>query len=162
MRCLKVFGLSSHLMAEDDPLYRREILRLAADAAGAGHLAAPDATATAHNPACGDRVTVELALEDGRISALAHTTQACVLTQASAALLSGSAPGRDRAELEALAASVRGFLEGGPAPEGYGVFDGVAAHAGRHVCVLLPLEAALKALESAEPGAVRPQDQPAS
>ncbi len=138
-------------MAEDDLLYRREILRLAADAAGAGHLAAPDASATAHNPACGDRVTVELALQDGRISALAHATQACVLTQASAALLSGLAPGRDRAELEALSASVRGFLEGGTAPEGYGVFEGVATHVGRHRCVLLPLEAALAALGAAHP-----------
>src|SRR3954468_22852355 len=146
-------------MPEDDPLYRREILRLAADAAGAGHLAAPDASATAHNPACGDRVTVELALADGRISALAHTTQACVLTQASAALLSGLAPGRGQAELGALAAAVQGFLEGGQAPEGYGVFDVVATHAGRHRCVLLPLEAALKALESTQPGTVGAEDQ---
>ena len=28
-------------------------------------------SARAHNPACGDRVTVELALADGRITALA-------------------------------------------------------------------------------------------
>jgi nitrogen fixation NifU-like protein len=142
-------------MAEDDPLYRREILRLAADARGAGRLAKVDGTATAHNPACGDRVTVDLTLAGDRITALAHTTQACVLTQASAALLAGAAPGRDRPGLQALAAAVRGFLAGGPAPEGYGVFDGVGAHAGRHACVLLPLEAALKALESAEEGAVR-------
>lgn len=50
----------------DDPLYRREILRLAADAMGAGHLPSPDATATAHNPACGDRVTVELAVDGAK------------------------------------------------------------------------------------------------
>ena len=135
----------------DDPLYRRELLRLAADARGAGTLPAPDAAATAHNPACGDRVRVELTLDfsdgaDGRVVALAHSARACVLTQASAALLAGLAPGQDRAGLAALAASVRAFLNGGPAPAGYDVFDGVAAHAGRHVCVLLPFEAALKAL----------------
>ena len=141
----------------DDPLYRRELLRLAADATGAGRLAAPDATASVHNPACGDRVTVELALTDGRVTALAHTTQACVLTQASAALLAGMAPGQDRLGLAALAASVQAFLNGAPSPAGYGVFDGVAAHAGRHVCVLLPLQAALEALERAEPGAERTQ-----
>src|SRR5439155_20154587 len=131
--------------------YRRGLLRLAADAAGPGHLAHPHATATVHNPACGDRITVELALQDGRVTAIAHVTQACVLTQASAALLAGAAPGKDRLGLAALAASVRAFLNGAPAPEGYGVFDGVAGHAGRHVCVLLPLEAALKALDSTEP-----------
>lgn len=144
----------------DDPLYRREILRLAADATGAGHLPAPDAVASVHNPACGDRVTVELALKDGQVTGLAHGTQACVLTQASAALLAARAPGQDRAGLAALAAQVRAFLKGGTAPDGYGVFDGVAGHAGRHVCVLLPLEAALKALEQAEEGAERRQGQP--
>jgi NifU-like protein involved in Fe-S cluster formation len=147
---------------EEDSLYRRGILRLAANAAGAGHLPDPDASATVHNPACGDRVTVELALEDGRISALGHTTQACLLTQASAALLAGQAPGRGQADLEALADTVRAFLAGGPAPEGYEVFDGVASHAGRHVCVLLPLEAALKALENAQPGTMRAEGQAGS
>ncbi len=146
----------------DDPLYRREILRLAADATGAGHLPAPNATGSAHNPACGDRVTVELALAGGRVTALAHTSQACVLTQASAALLAGAAPGQDRAGLAALAEGVRAFLKGGPAPQGYGVFDGVIGHGGRHVCVLLPFEAALTALKAAEPGAERPQDKPAA
>ena len=31
----------------DDPLYKKELLRLAADATGAGRLAAPDASAEA-------------------------------------------------------------------------------------------------------------------
>ena len=136
----------------DDPLYRREILRLAADAAGAGHLPAPDAIGTAHNPACGDQVRVELAMTEGQVTALAHTTQACVLTQASAALLAGAAPGQTAGQLAALADEVRAFLKGGPAPEGYGVFDGVATHPGRHACVLLPFEAVLNALQQPEPG----------
>lgn len=143
----------------DDPLYRRDLLRLAADATGAGALALPDAVGRAHNPACGDRLTVELALAGGRITALAHQTQACVLTQASAALLAGQAPGHDRASLGALAAQVRAFLRGGEPPSGYEVFGGVAGHAGRHVCVLLPLQAVLDAFEKAQPASVRPQGQ---
>jgi nitrogen fixation protein NifU and related proteins len=142
----------------DDPLYRREVLRLAADATGAGHLPAPDATGSMHNPACGDRVCVELKLSGGDIVALAHTTQACVLTQASASLLAAMAPGKDRQEVADLADAVRAFLRGAPAPQGYGVFEGIRDHAGRHVCVLLPLQAALRALEQAEIGAERTQD----
>lgn len=137
-------------------------MRLAADAAGAGHLPEPHAVATAHNPVCGDRVTVELVLAGGHITALAHTTQACVLTQASAALLAAAATGQDRAGLSALAEEVRAFLNGAAPPPGFEVFDGVAGHAGRHVCVLLPFEAVLKALESTEPGAERTQAQPGS
>jgi NifU-like protein involved in Fe-S cluster formation len=112
-------------------------------------MTAPDASATSHNPACGDRVHVELRLENGRVIALAHETRACVLTQASAALLAGSAVGRDAAALAVLADSVRAMLKGEEAAQlGYEVFEGVAGHPGRHVCVLLPIEAALKALQA--------------
>jgi len=143
-----------------DPLYRKDLLRLAADAAGAGRLAHPDASATAHNPACGDRVTVEVRMEDGRIADLAHQTQACVLTQASAAILGAEARGLNPADMRALADKVAAMLQGGPAPSppfsAFGVFDGVAGHKGRHVCVMLPLKALLEALalsETAKPGA---------
>lgn len=132
----------------DDPLYSRSLLRLAADAAGAGRLPQHDAAGAAHNPACGDHVGVELALTQGRITALAHQTQACILTQASAALLAQTAMGCDRDALAQLAESVQAMLtQAGPAPVGYEVFAGAADHGGRHVCVLLPLRAALKALE---------------
>ncbi len=104
-------------------------------------------------------MTVELALADGRITALAHQTQACILTQASAALLAGAAPGRDTTGMARLAGQVQTWLaEGGEAPEGYGVFAGVATHAGRHVCLLLPFRAALAALEQAQEGGSRTED----
>lgn len=150
-----------------DPLYRKELLRLAADATGAGRLPGPHGSATAHNPACGDRVTVDLRLEDGRIAVLAHHTQACVLAQASAAILGAQAQGLGRGDLQALADAVAAMLQGGqvPAPpfEAFSVFDGVASHKGRHTCVLLPLKAAVEAFENSaatEPGAERAQGQP--
>jgi NifU-like protein involved in Fe-S cluster formation len=135
-----------------DPLYRKALLRLAADATGAGHLAAPHAAATAANPACGDTVTVELAMEGGRIAAFAHDTHACILTQASAAILGAAAPGLDRAGLAALEDGVRAMLKtGAPAPlPAYEAFDGAAALPGRHVCVLLPFAALRRALEETE------------
>jgi len=137
----------------DDPLYPKAMLRMAADAAGAGALPDPDGVGSAHNPACGDRVTVQVALAGGRITALAHRTQACVLAQASAALLAGQATGLDAEALAGLAGRVKAWLaEGGEVPAGYGVFEGAADHAGRHACVLLPLRAALAALEQAQEG----------
>lgn len=143
-----------------DPLYRKDLLRLAADAAGAGRLAHPDASATAHNPACGDRVTMDVRLKRGRVAELAHQTHACVLTQASAAILGGEAKGMSRADIQALADKVAAMLQGGPPPSSpfsaFAVFDGVAGHKGRHVCVMLPFKAVLDALadsETAKPGA---------
>ncbi len=44
---------------------------------GAGRL--PDPTrGEAFNPTCGDKVVVDLNLEDGRVSAFAHDTKACI------------------------------------------------------------------------------------
>src|SRR5262249_41375983 len=135
-----------------DPLYRRELLRLAADAHGAGHLGQPSTTGSAFNPNCGDRVAVELTLEGDRVTAVAHNTRACVLAQASASILGKALPGRGRAEVSALRTAVAAMLaEGAHVPVApfadYGVFDGVADHPARHRCVLLPLDAVLDAFE---------------
>ncbi len=139
-----------------DPLYKRELLRLAANATGSGRLPEPCGTATAHNPTCGDKVVIDVALEDGRILALTHHTMACVLTQASAAVLGAYAAGMSRDEVETLHAAVGAMLEGGPVPDApfdsYNVFDGVADHPARHKCVLLPIEAALAAFDVSESG----------
>jgi NifU-like protein involved in Fe-S cluster formation len=142
-----------------DPLYRKEVLRLAADATGAGRLPHPCSTGRAFNPACGDRVTVDVALEDGRITGLAHDTKACVLTQASAAILGSELLGLCREEVMALREHVVEMLKGGDAPPApfdiFGVFDGVLLHGNRHICVLLPLDAVLSAFDAshaAKPG----------
>ena len=134
-----------------DPIYRKEVLRLAADATGAGTLLRADGTASAHNPACADKVTMAVTMEAGRITAIAHQTQACILTQASASILGGTAVGQDAGGLETLEGKVRMMLEGGGAPDDtWRAFDGVGEVKGRHTCVLLPLLALREALEAAE------------
>jgi SUF system NifU family Fe-S assembly protein len=136
-----------------DPLYRKEILRLAADAHGAGRLEHPDATGTAHNPTCGDKVTIDLALTgDGRIETVAHDTKACVLTQASASILGETLKGARQEDVESLANQVAAMLMAqgaAPAPpfEDYSVFEGAVEHRNRHRCVLLPIEAVLDAFD---------------
>jgi nitrogen fixation protein NifU and related proteins len=135
-----------------DPLYKKPLLRLAADAAGAGRLEAPHATGTVHNPACGDCVTVDLALEDNRITGIAFETKACVLVQASASILGADATGLNRDEIASLRDEVVKMLtDDGDPPSApfntYHHFDGVCEHKARHRCVLLPLEAVLAAFD---------------
>ena|SRR5476649_1598237 len=141
-----------------DPLYKKALLRLAADATGAGRLAVPCRTASAHNPACGDKVTVDVAIERGRITAIAHDTKACVLTQASASILGSEIAGLTRDEVSGLHAAVRAMLAGAAPPSApfdvYAAFDGVGEHRNRHKCVLLPIEAVLAALEVLDSGEV--------
>jgi NifU-like protein involved in Fe-S cluster formation len=138
-----------------DPIYKKPLLRLAADAAGAGRLEEPHATGTVHNPACGDCVTVDLALEDGRIAGIAIETKACVLTQASSSILGADATGLNREEIASLHATVQKMLvdDGDPPPAPFNTyqhFDGVCGHKTRHRCVLLPLEAVLLAFDQAK------------
>lgn len=134
-----------------DPLYRKEILRLAADAHGAGRLRHPDLAGAAHNPTCGDKVTVEIAVDpNGRVTAMAHDTRACVLTQASASILGERLEGVRQEDIETLANNVAAMLVSNaepPAPpfEPYAAFQGAVTHRNRHRCVLLPIEALLDA-----------------
>jgi NifU-like protein involved in Fe-S cluster formation len=134
--------------------YTTDVLRLAAEANGAGRLPPPCVSHTEHNPACGDRSTVDLRIEEGRVIAIAHDTKACVLTQASASILGAALPGRDHTELARLREEVSTMLKGGAAPTGpftrYAHLSDVARHPGRHRCVLLPIDAALKAFEVSE------------
>lgn len=136
-----------------DPLYKKEILRLAADAHGAGRLGQAHITGQAFNPACGDKVTVDLALDENDcVQAIAHDTKACVLTQASASILGEKLKGASREDVERLANEIAQMLVAkaqAPAPpfSDYGMFEGAVAHRNRHRCVLLPVEAVLAAFE---------------
>ncbi len=137
--------------------YTIDVLRLAADASGAGRLPLPRSSYTERNPVCGDRTTVDLRLVDGHITAVAHDTKACVLTQASASILGGALTGHSPSELAQLRQDVEAMLKGGPAPGGaftrYAHLAEVARHPARHRCVRLPLDAALKAVsEPPDPG----------
>lgn len=136
-------------------IYNARMLRLAAEAAGAGRLDVRDASAEIVNPVCGDRIRVDVRTEGARVAALGYEVHACVLTQASASLLGRHAVNRTAAEIRALAQRVEAMLrEDGDAPGGdwsdYAALAPVRAHSSRHECVMLPLRALLAALDAGE------------
>ena len=137
-------------------IYNARMLRLAAEATGAGRLSEPDGSAEIVNPTCGDRITVDVRLADGRIAALGYEVHACVLTQASASLLGRHAPDRTAAEIQRRRDADRGDAGAGSgAPGGdwsdYAALEPVRAHKSRHECVMLPLRALLAALAAGDP-----------
>lgn len=77
---------------------------------GAGELPRPDARVQVSNPVCGDELTLDLALAEGRISGLAWRVRGCSGAIAAASALHERARGRtpgeaaaiDEAALEAL------------------------------------------------------------
>lgn len=137
-----------------DELYHDALVELARAATGAGTLESPAASATRDNPLCGDRVTFEVRLVDGRIAALAHRVRGCVLCQAAASFLGRVGPGATAGELRAAREALAALLEGVPLPpgaaSGLGVFEPVGSVKSRHACVLLPFDALADAVAGAE------------
>ena len=132
-----------------DQLYQERIVALAKSKTGAGKLAAPTKSARRDNPLCGDRVIIDVRLdEQGHIAEIGHQVRGCLLCQASASALASVAVGRDRAGIAELRHDADRALgrEAGEAAEPFAVFAPVKDHKSRQECVLLPLEALQDAL----------------
>ena len=136
-----------------DSLYHREILRLAREGRGNQRLDDADGSARVDNPLCGDRVTVDLKMSDGKIAQVGHRVQGCALCEAVAALIRQNAPGLSGNELEIIRQHFLDYLAGTPEddlewPE-LESFAPVKNFKTRHDCVRLPFDATLDALKDA-------------
>ncbi len=131
-----------------DELYQARIVALAKSKTGAGKLPSPTKSARRDNPLCGDRVTIDVKVEDGRIAEIAHQVRGCLLCQASASALAATAVGRDAAGIAELRHDAERAIgrEQGKTHDPFDAFEPVADHRSRHECVLLPFEALKDAL----------------
>ena len=133
----------------NDQIYQEKIVALAKAKTGAGKLADPTKSARRDNPLCGDRVVIDVRLdESGRIAEIGHQVRGCLLCQASASALASVAVGRDAAGIAMVRHDAERALgrEEGEAAEPFSAFAPVKAHKSRQACVLLPLEALADAL----------------
>ncbi|MEL6617452.1 MAG: iron-sulfur cluster assembly scaffold protein [Pseudomonadota bacterium] len=135
-------------------LYSSRILGLAADIPHLHRLDAPDATVRKRSPLCGSAVTVDVTVEDGRVTGFGQDVKACALGQAAAAVTGGAVIGRSLPELEAARDGLRAMLkQGGPVPaapfDGYEVLEPARDYKNRHASILLSIEAATEAMEQA-------------
>ena len=134
-----------------EPLYTRDILRLAASIPGQrgfDEIDGPDV----RSPTCGSRVAMRVKLgDDGRVTDIQQAVEACAFGQASAALVGATAVGLNKTDAEAGLARVESWLEGiGDEPwPGMTVLDPARARRGRHGAILLPFRALVAAIEAA-------------
>jgi nitrogen fixation NifU-like protein len=145
-----------------DDLYQQAILDLARQAIGHGRLEAPQVSVRVDNPLCGDRVTLDLDMADGRVSAVGHQVRGCLLCQAAATVIGARAPGQSAAALRETAERLRRLIVDGAGAADSATIDGLWAelaafapvhrHKSRHECVLLPFTALGRALEQAGSG----------
>ncbi len=134
------------------PLYTRDVLRLAASIPHLAPLDPADGEAELRSPTCGSRVVVSVLLEDGRVTALGQSVEACAFGQASAALMGAHAVGRSCEEVEKAVAELTDWLAGRRAEPvswpGFSVLAPARSKTGRHGAILLPFRALLAAMSA--------------
>ena len=145
--------MTAPAQATDSGPYAATLLAHARAPRYQGVLLHPDALAEGYNALCGDRITVMLALRQGRIAEYAFRAEACALVVAAASLLGECLIGRDAEEVEHLAARFDGLLAGaGGSPiecGGLDAFADLARFPARRKCARLPLATVHAALRGA-------------
>lgn len=135
-------------------LYSARILALAADIPHLERLDAPQASVKRRAPLCGSTVTVDITVENGRVSAFGQDVKACALGQAAASVVGGAVIGCNHAQIiEARDALQAMLASDGPAPaapfDGLEVLRPARDYKNRHASILLCLSAVAEAMDCA-------------
>ena len=138
-----------------EPLYTRDILRLAASIPHLVPFAELGDGVQLRSPTCGSRVAMIVTLDGrGGVATLAQAVEACAFGQAAAALVGQSAEGLSLTEAQAAAVHVAAWLGGDDAAvdawPGLAVLDPARHRRGRHGAILLPFKALAAAIEGAK------------
>ncbi len=138
-----------------DDVYNKRILELAGDIPNIGRLPHPDASATAHSKLCGSTVTVDLAMEGGKVTDFAHEVRACALGQASSSIMARNVVGSSAEELREVRDTMRKMLkENGQPPGGkwadLRVLEPVRNYQARHASTMLTFDAVVDAISQIE------------
>lgn len=137
-------------------IYNRRILELAGNIPRLGRLPDADASATAHSKLCGSTVTVDIKMQDGKVTDFGHEVKACALGQASSSIMARNVIGASAEELRQLREDVRSMLKANaPPPSGerwsdIAVLEPVRDYKARHASTLLTFDAVVSAIDEIE------------
>ena len=134
-----------------DKLYQEQIIALARQSKHRSGLDNAELRVRVDKPLCGDRVTIDLSLEDERINDIGVTVRACALCEAASEVLSTHATKLSSSDMQKVETELRDYLSGNTANPPWAqlsVFEPVKGVTSRHECVLLPFVAAKKAFLS--------------
>ncbi len=135
------------------PLYTRDILRLAASIPGQMSFDEMGNAALVRSPTCGSRVAMRVELDDGgNVTAIEQAVEACAFGQAAAALVGMHGIGATQDSALAALASVERWLDGEgdePWPDLL-LLDPARTRRGRHGAILLPFRGLVAAIGEAK------------
>jgi nitrogen fixation NifU-like protein len=130
-----------------DDIYRQYILEHFREPRNYGHLERPDISVGDTNPLCGDRIELELQVQDGCVSAVCFSGRGCAISQAAASMLTERIEGATLDELRALR------------PEDILEMLGVEIGPARQRCALLSLRVLHQGIGGAYTGRLDDEDE---
>ena len=143
-------------MSDLDDLYQEVILDHYRRPRNHGVLEGANRSAEGYNPLCGDRLTVYLKVEDGKVTGVSFQGSGCAISQASASVMTSALLGKDREAVQALFDTFRSVVSGKAGDDAaaelgeLGAMSGVSQFPTRVKCATLAWHAALAALNEKE------------
>lgn len=109
-------------------------------------------TVNLNNPTCGDRISLQLQVEDGKVSDARFTGEGCSISMSSASMMTEAVKGRTLDEAYAMAEKFSALMKGEPVEfdelEDIEALSGVNKFPARIKCATLAWNALRKGVES--------------
>ncbi|MFC4305165.1 Fe-S cluster assembly sulfur transfer protein SufU [Cohnella boryungensis] len=99
-------------MSQLDDLYRRVIMDHYKTPRNRGELQEGSVTVNLNNPTCGDRISLQLQLEDGIVRDVKFTGEGCSISMSSASMMTEAIKGKTSAQALELADKFSALMKG--------------------------------------------------
>ncbi|WP_068780220.1 Fe-S cluster assembly sulfur transfer protein SufU [Paenibacillus sp. GM2] len=137
-----------------DDLYRRVIMDHYKNPRNRGKFDDDSLTVDLNNPTCGDRISLQLKLEDGVVKDARFTGEGCSISMSSASMMTEAVKGRTYAEAMDLASRFSSLMQGEPVDfdeyEELEALSGVNKFPARIKCATLAWNALKKGIHEEE------------
>ncbi|NWL88381.1 SUF system NifU family Fe-S cluster assembly protein [Paenibacillus sp. 79R4] len=137
-----------------DDLYRRVIMDHYKNPRNRGKFDDDSLTVDLNNPTCGDRISLQLKLEDGVVKDARFTGEGCSISMSSASMMTEAVKGRTYAEAMDLASRFSTLMQGEPVDfdeyEELEALSGVNKFPARIKCATLAWNALKKGIHEEE------------
>lgn len=135
-----------------DDLYRRVIMDHYKNPRNRGTMDEGSVTVNLNNPTCGDRISLQLQVEDGIVKQARYTGEGCSISMSSASMMTDAVKGRTIGEALAMADKFSSLMKGEPVEfeeyEDIEALSGVNKFPARIKCATLAWNALRKGVES--------------
>lgn len=137
-----------------DDLYRRVIMDHYKSPRNRGTFEGEAVTIDLNNPTCGDKIQLQMQVEDGKVKAAKFTGEGCSISLSSASMMTDAVKGKTLDEALEMAEKFSGLMKGEPVEfeyEDIEALSGVNKFPARIKCATLAWNALRKGIEQSNP-----------